>query len=200
MSDKFWKDDPSILYRDNRFIEFFPTKDQTNKERLNALSRLAIYSCISIAFKTQSFTPIVILGIILVALTLVDSENSLVEDYFSGQPPCTMPTKDNPFMNVQLSDYYFDPNRPPACDITDEHVKDEIEDKFNFNLYKNVSDVFNKYNSQREFVTNPSTTIPNDREKFSNFLFGELKSCKDNPFHCEPFEPVSKKRKPVFLS
>ena len=47
MSDPFWINDISILWYNDRLIEFFPTKSQTVEERLNSIVRLAIYtSCL----------------------------------------------------------------------------------------------------------------------------------------------------------
>lgn len=42
-SDPIWIDNFSILYKKDRFVEFFPTKEQTNEERINAIVRLSFY-------------------------------------------------------------------------------------------------------------------------------------------------------------
>ena len=75
-------------------------------------------------------------------------------------------------MNVLLTDYQDDPKRQMACQTeSSKVVKQNVEDNFNTNLYKDVSNVFNKKNSQRQFYTNPSTTIPNDQKNFANWLW-----------------------------
>ena len=200
MSDPFWTDDIDILFDKNRLVEFFPTRDQTNKERLNSISRLIIYSSIALAFYNSSFKPIIFMALGLGVVSIINSKNTLIEEPFGpgSRRGCTPPTRDNPFMNVQLSDYYYNPDRPPACDPQDPLVKEKIEDSFEYNLYKDVGDIFNKYHSQREFVTNPSTTIPNDRDAWAHALFGNMKSCKDNPYHCEPYSILKNDRKDIF--
>lgn len=109
---------------------------------------------------------------------------------------CTSPTIDNPFMNVTMKDYMnFDAdgsivNRPPACDSSSPSVKNEIETNFNNNLFKDVSDVFGRSNSQRQFFTMPYTQIPNDRESFQNWLYLSPATCKENSDNCLNYEDL----------
>ena len=49
-----------------------------------------------------------------------------------------------------------------------------------FNLYKDVSDIFSKNNSQRQFYTTPVTTIPNDQGSFADWLYKTPPTCKEN--------------------
>ena len=42
--------------------------------------------------------------------------------------------------------------------------------------------MFLRNNSQRQFVTNPSTTIPNDQSKFASRLYGTPKTCKEGNY------------------
>ena len=98
------------------------------------------------------------------------------------------PTKENPFMNVNLLDYNDNPNRKSEITkdiyIIDKHKKEnlesDIEEKFNFNLYRDSGDIFGKKNSQREFYTTPVTTIPNNVEDFANWCYKTGKTCKEN--------------------
>jgi hypothetical protein len=92
---------------------------------------------------------------------------------------CQLPTPMNPFMNVLMTDYTDNPNRPPACAHNDVQSKEENEKYFNHNLYKDVDDVWNRRNSQREFVTMPGTTIPNDRDSFMKWCWKTTYACKD---------------------
>ena len=39
----FWIQDPSILYKNNKFIEFIPTPSMNRVSQLNALTRFCIY-------------------------------------------------------------------------------------------------------------------------------------------------------------
>ena len=44
-SDKhiFWISDPTILYKNNKFLEFVPTNKMDRVSQLNAITRFAIY-------------------------------------------------------------------------------------------------------------------------------------------------------------
>ena len=57
-------------------------------------------------------------------------------------------------------------------------VKKEIEKDFSYNLYQGADDVYNKRNSQREFYTNPGTTIPNDRNTLLKWAYHLPPTCK----------------------
>ena len=86
-------------------------------------------------------------------------------------------------MNVLINEYTENPNRPEACkSFNNEMIREDINHSFNYNLYKDVSDVFDRNNSQRQFVTNPATTIPNDQGKFANWLYGVPKTCKEGNY------------------
>jgi hypothetical protein len=92
---------------------------------------------------------------------------------------CQTPTPNNPFMNVLITDYTENPNRPPACNHNDPVAKDQTGKYFDYNLYKDVEDVWEKRNSQREFVTMPWTTIPNDVDSFMKWCYKTTYVCKD---------------------
>lgn len=208
--DKFWFEDPTILYNKERLIEFFPSLSMHYIEKLNAILRFAIYASILIFLYTKNikslFIPLLI-GSITLYIYKFNKIND-IEDYKheleehgesniqleKDGAECQMPTKENPFMNVLISDIENNPKKKKACKITDEKVKNKIEENFNYNLYKDVSDIYSKNNSQREFVSNPSTTIPNNQEEFAKFLYDWGSSCKENPKECLKYEDIRQKR------
>lgn len=109
---------------------------------------------------------------------------------------CTKPTKDNPFMNVTMDDYLnTDENgrmkeRLPACDPNNPDIKQQQDAAFYSNLYRDVNDVFAKNNSQREFYTTPSTTIPNKQDEFARWLYLSPKTCKEDSDNCLRYEDI----------
>lgn len=114
---------------------------------------------------------------------------------------CTVPTIDNPFMNMTMKDYLnYDENgniiqREEACDTSDIDIKKDIDDKFKNNLYKDVNDLFGKFNSQRQFYTMPWTSIiPDINGDFKNWLYKSPKSCKENQDYCLLYEDIRAKR------
>jgi hypothetical protein len=58
-------------------------------------------------------------------------------------------------------------------------LKEEIEDKFGYNLYRDVGDLYGKSNSQRQYYTMPSTTFANEQGKFAQWLYGGPPTCKE---------------------
>jgi hypothetical protein len=120
---------------------------------------------------------------------------------------CTQPTIDNPFMNVTMKDYLnIDPStniifdRPPACDTNNPEIQEKIETAFGNNLFKDVNDIFGKTNSQRQFYTMPSTTIPNGQMEFAKWLYLNPKTCKEDQDYCNPYEDLRAKRPVVYDS
>ena len=56
---------------------------------------------------------------------------------------------------------------------------------FDNNLYRDVSDIYNRNASDRNYYTMPSSTIPNDQNSFAQFLYSQDKTCKEgNPNKC----------------
>lgn len=122
----------------------------------------------------------------------------------AGAGGCTLPTIDNPFMNTTMKDYLnTDTNgtikdRPVACNLNEPDVKKQADDYFNNNLYMDVDDVFGKMNSQRQFYTMPSTTIPNKQDEFAKWLYKSPQTCKENQDFCLKYEDLRQNR-PVYF-
>ncbi len=91
---------------------------------------------------------------------------------------CVKPTKDNPFMNPNLLNK-INPNNK-ACNIQIKKIKDKINDYFKTPVFKDVIDIYDRKFSERQFYTIPATTIPNDQEGFSKWLYATGKTCKEN--------------------
>lgn len=200
-SDPFWLNDFTILIEKNRLIEFFPTEDMSINEKLNAITRLMFYISLVLIVYTRNYEYFFLFILTCIFVILLNkylkseniySDNQKIQETFehniSPNSQWIKPTKENPFMNVSLLDYGNNPNRNSE-NIKDiytinknkkEELNNDIEEKFNFNLYRDVSDVFGKMNSQREFYTTPVTTIPNNQEDFANWCYKTGKTCKEN--------------------
>ena len=84
-------------------------------------------------------------------------------------------------MNVMLSDYRDCPDRKEAPkSYKSKKLQSKIKNAFEYNLYQDVSNVFQKNNSQREFITNPVTTIPNRQKDFANWCYNNPVKTKLN--------------------
>ena len=95
-----------------------------------------------------------------------------------------MSTPDNPFANMLVSDLATNPGRPRAC-AYDQHAN-LIEKHFNQGLVRNLYDVYDKENSQRQFMTMPVTTAAADVSAFARYCYGGLgrKTCKEDTAKC----------------
>jgi len=99
---------------------------------------------------------------------------------YSESDPITLPSPRNPFMNVLIDEIKYNPNRAEAKSVEDPVVKSTMDDFFRVNWFSDPTDVFGKSQGQRQFITMPSTTIPNDRESFQNWLYKiPGKTCKE---------------------
>lgn len=102
---------------------------------------------------------------------------------------CRKPTRDNPFMNPRIIDYN-NQDQPVACNGDDEDIKDGVEDNFNKDLFRDIDDLFNIKNSQRQFYTVPNTQIPNDQPSFANWLYKTPYTCKEDQEACLRYEDI----------
>ncbi len=196
MPDAFWYNDITVLY--NNPTAVVPSSSQTVNEKLNSVTRLGIYMGVILAIFHQNpkYLYITVVTIFIILYLKYSSDYRNVDTIANiGGRVCTVPTKDNPFMNATMGDYMnIDPttkkivDRPPACDVTDPRVKAQINEKFNEGLFRDIDDVFNRLNSQRQFYTTASTTIPNDREAFINWIGKRGPSCKEDPNACQVHE------------
>jgi len=100
-------------------------------------------------------------------------------------PANTPPTSKNLFMNVLLDEYKYNPDRPAAAPVTDPMVKQVFDDYFKVQWFSDPTDVFGKSQNQRQFVTQPSTSVPNDRKSFQDWLYKiPGKTCKEGGQYC----------------
>jgi hypothetical protein len=184
-SDQFWGEDLKVLIDRERLNELFPSKTMTRNEKLNSITRLIVYVSIALSMYNNNikYMYITLIGMGAI-LFMVKNGNEIIEEF---NETCQKPTKNNPFMNVLVSDYPGSSGVYKEKDIacsSDDNIKKSIDTNFDDGLYKDTDNLFNKNNSQRQFYTNPSTTIPNDQDSFSKWLYKPTKSCKEDTINC----------------
>jgi hypothetical protein len=100
-------------------------------------------------------------------------------------PDFTPPSAKNLFMNVLLDEYKYNPDRPPAAPVDDPVVKQAMDDFYRVQWFSDPTDIFGKSQGQRQFVTQPSTSVPNDRKSFQDWLYKiPGKTCKEGGQYC----------------
>jgi hypothetical protein len=200
-SDKFWLQDPMVLFRGNNYYKIIPSKSMSKIEILNALTRFFFYLAILyILFSnTTDYIYIPLVGIVIVLFLYFIQKNDPIsekmeqvcrQDKCNKIDVCQKPTIGNPFMNVTMADLMDNRDRPEGCMSTDKLIKQDIDYKFNYNLFKNVEDVFDRGYSQRQFYTMPSTTIPNKQTEFAKWLYKLPETCKENQSNCLKYEDL----------
>lgn len=191
--EQIWFKDIKHLFTENNFNKFFPSKDMTFIEQLNTLLRMSIYFSI-LVFILRKDSSIFMIPIFIAAFTYfiysIDSQNKVHENMYLDDKNldknihtkeiCQKPSENNPFMNVLMNEYTSNPERKKACNISNTDVKKKAQKFFDRKLYRSVGDIFNREASDRQWVTNPITTIPNDSASFGDFLYGTMKNtCKE---------------------
>jgi hypothetical protein len=99
------------------------------------------------------------------------------------EPLATKTTAANPFQNVTIDDYKYAPTREAAPNISSPESKVALDAMFRTQWYSDPTDVFGKTQSQRMFITQPNTTIPNDQSSFRDWLYKiPGKTCKEGNY------------------
>ena len=200
--ESFWYEDISVLLEPSKLKKYIPLKSYSKAEKLNAIVRLGFYISILFIVLTSNLNYIFI-GIFCLVITLMINSNEQekvkkdnrknVENYENIKKDesyrrhninvdnqlenCILPTDENPFMNVLLTDKR---DRKAACrTVRNKKIKKLVDTKFNQGLFKDINSVYDRENSQREFYTMPSTTIPNNQRDFANWCYMTPKTCKE---------------------
>ena len=176
---EYWFNNPLVLLEN--IYEFYPKKKFNKIQKINSLARLSIYYSIIIGIlKLDSKYLSLSFCIIVLSYFLAIMDNSNNIDNFDNN--CTKPTNNNPFMNFTIADQINNPNKLPACSI--DSVRKEQIKKYRIKTYNDPADLYGKFITDRNFYTMPSTTIVNDQEGFSKFLYGDFGKCKAEGKNC----------------
>ena len=268
---KFWLNDYSVLYRNGNYQDFIPTYKMDRTEKLNAITRLAIYFyIINYLFNGNNEWSYLSIGLIIMSILmniveekdpeknqkqinkiiekkmekkekkkkfnkeLYEKEDINEEEFsdFNDKPSydmeigtfdendklvftdnpsinelkgqkekeivnlfssnelelvnkrsCRKPTENNPFMNYTVNDF-SNGETPQACNVEDDEISQQSIDFFNKDLYRNVGDIFEIHNSQRQFYSLPHTKVPPDTIGFANWLYKSPATCKEDQANC----------------
>lgn len=180
----FWIHNYTILFQKDQ-LHFWPTDTMTVDEKLNAITRFVLVLSILGAVITQTFK-FVWIGVVTILLLVVYQHSVKPVENFTSHTVAhhTVPTKNNPLMNVLLPEINGNPKRksalksyqPETEKVINEKVKSSIPDPA---IYKGLNNEMTLDYSMRNFYTTASTTIPNDQEGFGEFCYGNMVSAKD---------------------
>lgn len=197
----FWSDKISILFDKQYALEILPKKEFDLNRKLNALLRFTIYYCLIIYLLDMKKTHMLsfILGMAIFTfiihkkykdafvekITNKIMNNSHDMDLSKLEESYKLPTKNNPFMNPTLDEYGTNTSKPAYDSYNNKGIQRVMEDDFDEGLYKDVNDIFNKNNSQRQYFTVPGNSVPNDRDTFMKWCYQTPPTCKEgNGLQC----------------
>jgi hypothetical protein len=188
-------------------------------QKLNAISRLVIVLSIIGFILTRNFRVLIISVITLFSLHLIYMHHKKIEntnkdlegfknpalDMLNDMNKTTssevfdIPSPENPFSNVLMNDYDYNPDKKPAPPISKPEISDNIlsgaktmvqkmnpgQPNIADKLFRDLGEQFVFEQSLRPFYSTASTTIPNDQAGFADFCYGSMISCKEgNLFAC----------------
>jgi len=169
--DPFWAEDLRILVRSDRWTEFYPSSTYTFNENLNAITRFFLYLTIILLLLQYTYKVLYLFIFILVSTYFLKQNYQQKEDFLTQEykSQCQTPTKENPFMNILVPEMNT-ATRKKACPL--EEAQTKVEEHFNTNLFRDIDDIWERNNSQRQFYTMPNTENPNNQELFAKWLYG----------------------------
>ena len=109
------------------------------------------------------------------------------KDAFWKRPVLRQPTIDNPMMNVMPLDYdappmfgdYYHYEKTTYPSDKDLEVRGQVKNDFESGLIQNADSLlWNRLNSQRQYVSMPVGSVPSDQSEFANWLYGTPGTCK----------------------
>ena len=155
----FWLNDPTILYDKNYIFNIWPLENFNKNEKLNSITRLIIILTFIGYLITKNYFILITAFITIIIIVfihknfinqLISKKNNFnnIKEGFTDQQyyhnikhNLTNPNKNNPYMNVMLSEINSNLNRKesaPAYNkavepIINESVKQIVRDNFNDN-------------------------------------------------------------------
>ncbi len=201
MNNTFWLNNPSILVDKNHITEIWPSNNLNYSEKLNAVTRAIIILSVlgylmtkSTKILVSSFITIFIIAMIYKIQKHKNSKKRLTKkllkegfineiNYVKHSDKFQKPTKENPMMNVLLTEIDDKPKRPPAAPSFNRKVEKQINEstkKINPDpkLFLDLGDSISFERSMRNFHTMPNTKVCNDQKAFAKFCYGNMPSCK----------------------
>jgi hypothetical protein len=191
---KVWFEDPQQLIKAEKVSQFWPTRDQTPEDRINAASRFVIYAC-CIIYLIRRDLRIFVLGAMVLAVIYVLYRSKMVKETFGSTfegATCQMPTPDNPMGNVLITDFTDAPNRLEACyyPTVKSFVNSYTSDRIPMDSGRSRSPLpkYMRNAVDRQFVTNPVSKIPGDQTAFAEWLYGPKNGpmCRSDSKYCDP--------------
>lgn len=193
--EAIWYEDLPHFFTPDTIFKILPLQTMSLEEKLNAVTRFFIYLGVILALLRKD-ARYLFFGILAGALSYplyeferkerVQAEKFMKDKSVKilDEKLCTDTNLENPFMNPTIVDIQYTPTRPEAC--PQDKIANEINANFQKRVFRDVTDIWGKDYSAREFYTMPNTTIPNKQGEYAEWLYGTGATCKEgNGDACE---------------
>lgn len=168
------------LIDQNNIWFIIPSNEWSREQQIDALVRLTTITSIVISIFRRDLKFILIPIFVIIILYILKIDVSDKEGFQVNQTEKThtFPTKENPMMNANI--ITDDRNRGPAAEIPSSVTREIMNQGFP----KESGDIWNVDFANRQFITMPSTTFPNDREGFAKWCYDTGPTCKEESIKC----------------
>ena len=179
MPEQIWFKTPNVLFGASTWTRFVPIQSMTTTEALNSVVRFSVYSAFLLAILTRSTSYLAAIPIVALASIVLFElfpNGKTLDSYLTKARKTvenfTMPTANNPFMNVLLTDISDNPNRDDAAPVDDPATRDAIDMAFKStsDIYMDTNNRFDQAQAKRTFHTMQSAKIPSDQDAFLSWL------------------------------
>jgi hypothetical protein len=153
----------------------------TQDDKLNAISRFVILLSL-LGFVLTQTVRFLWIGIATLFIIVMYQKVQTTEAFTEKQTAQTVPTQENPLMNVLLPEINGNPNRGKALTYnpkTEKKIMEKVKKGLDPRIYRGTNNELDLEYSMRQFYTNPSTTVPNNQEEFATFCYGDMISAKE---------------------
>lgn len=179
MPEQIWFKDPAILFTSETWSKFVPLQGMTTAESLNSVVRFSVYFALFLFLANGTTAYILTIPIVMmftVVLFNLFPNGKDIEPFtakhIDDKNVYTMPSQNNPFMNVLLTDIQDNPNREDAAPTSRRDVKADMYKNFQktTDMYMDTTDLFDQTQAMRTFHTLQSARVPNDLDGFKKWL------------------------------
>jgi hypothetical protein len=201
-----WTDQLPQLTNVQRWHQFWPDDSLSLLEKHHAIIRFTVYLSIGLCWYYHHWIPLLLI-LVIVGLSkymyeresesvhgspLFHTGHGLHESGIQGHG-CTLPTTQNPYMNVTMADQMDGVTKPGACRHPEARQEMQRIEQDHIG-YRDTTDLFDRSSSQRTFYTMPNTEYPMNQQSFLNYLYPLKTTCKEQTDQCNYFELLQAKR------
>lgn len=202
MESSLWTKNPRVLLENP--LDVMPSGHYASAANSVRFARIVIYASVVMLLLTGQPSAIIIGAVSLLALSAYQNTHAKEGFTMYGSDQRSSehvddvefqaPTRNNPLMNVLLTDYVDDKDRSPAAPAFNPVVETDINEKASDSqlypgtgehgddtsrLFQDLGDELSFDQSMRNFYAMPNTTIPNAQDAFAKYCYGTMPSCKD---------------------